>query len=268
MPPRRRRRPTLAPRPASAPVPTTAILTYESFGEPFFLGWCTGCHSSALTGDARAGAPVGVDFDSLEGIRSRADAIWSRAADGNATMPPTGGPSAGVREELGEWLACGAPAATVPSTFDAGVDRDPPDGGQPSFDGGPTLGPPLFSDTGEYATPVSDGMAFCGPTSCDPASTACCLGQGGAECAAAPSGCDLIIRCDGPEDCPGGACCVMPSDSNAQLACASSCEMMPTICHAAEDCPSDRPICCSMGAPFGHCTTMEGAAPGERCDVR
>jgi uncharacterized membrane protein len=87
--------------------PEGSLLTYDNFGGPFFSNWCTGCHGSAVA--KRQGAPDGIDFDTLEGIRASAARIWARAADANATMPPAGGPEAEERELLGEWLACGMP---------------------------------------------------------------------------------------------------------------------------------------------------------------
>jgi cytochrome c5 len=89
--------------------PPESSLTYESFGEPFFASWCTGCHSSQLSGDARRNAPPSVDYDTLDGIRKWLPNIYARAADGHTTMPPAGGPSTSDRQALGDWLACGAP---------------------------------------------------------------------------------------------------------------------------------------------------------------
>lgn len=89
--------------------PTMSPLTYQSFGGPFFSNYCTSCHSSKLPSDRRNGAPAGVDFDTLGGIRARAERIYARAGDHNTTMPPAGGPSADQRKQLGDWLACGAP---------------------------------------------------------------------------------------------------------------------------------------------------------------
>jgi mono/diheme cytochrome c family protein len=92
------------------PCPEHDTLTYESFGAPFFASWCQGCHGSARGEGERQGAPREVSFDDLASVRMRAAAIWARAADDNATMPPVGGPPAEERTRLGEWLACGAPA--------------------------------------------------------------------------------------------------------------------------------------------------------------
>jgi hypothetical protein len=102
------------PASAASPIadrecPKSSPLTYESFGAPFFLDYCTGCHSSKVAEADRRGAPVGIDFDSLGGIRSKLTMIYGRAADDHTTMPPAGGPSADTRKLLGDWLACGAP---------------------------------------------------------------------------------------------------------------------------------------------------------------
>jgi mono/diheme cytochrome c family protein len=85
-----------------------AELSYESFGAPFFLSYCQGCHGSARAEGQRQGAPVAIAFDDAAAIRQHAERIWARAADQNATMPPVGGPPSREREKLGAWLACGA----------------------------------------------------------------------------------------------------------------------------------------------------------------
>lgn len=90
--------------------PEDSFVTYEDFGGPFMSTWCTGCHASDMPEGMRQEAPLGVDFDTLEAVRARADRIWMRAADHNTTMPPLGGPDEEERNLLGEWLACGAPS--------------------------------------------------------------------------------------------------------------------------------------------------------------
>ena len=89
--------------------PDHSILTYENFGQAFMLDWCTSCHSSELPAGERAGAPMGMDLDSLDGVRRLADRIWARSGDDNQTMPPLGGIDQETRFRLGEWLGCGAP---------------------------------------------------------------------------------------------------------------------------------------------------------------
>lgn len=93
------------------PCPEDSILTAENFGAPFMLTHCTGCHHASLKEGERAGAPLGVDFETLTKVRAQAAKIWARAGDQNATMPPVGPPAQDERTRLGEWLACGAPAA-------------------------------------------------------------------------------------------------------------------------------------------------------------
>jgi hypothetical protein len=85
-------------------------LSYESFGAPFFLSYCQGCHGSARAEGQRQGAPRAISFDDVAAIRQHASRIWARAADQNATMPPVGGPGVLERQKLGAWLACGATA--------------------------------------------------------------------------------------------------------------------------------------------------------------
>lgn len=89
--------------------PDDSILTWENFGGPYVLSYCTTCHHSALPADGRQQAPVGVNLETVELVRAQADRIWIRGADQNATMPPVGAPAADDRALLGEWLACGAP---------------------------------------------------------------------------------------------------------------------------------------------------------------
>ena len=91
------------------PCPPDNTIDGISFGAPFMLNWCNGCHGSGIPEAERQGAPLGVDFDNLDDVREHADRIWARAGDGNDTMPPTPGPSEEERRMLGEWLACGAP---------------------------------------------------------------------------------------------------------------------------------------------------------------
>lgn len=94
------------------PCPPDSALTWENFGDSFMRNWCTACHASALSGASRGGAPLGVDFDELDGVRAEAERIWARGADDNNTMPPAGVPPEAERALLGEWLACGAKSRT------------------------------------------------------------------------------------------------------------------------------------------------------------
>lgn len=101
--------------PTGSVCPEGSTLTYETFGRPFMTNYCIRCHSSALTGSAREGAPSDHNFDTLAGIDSTAaEHIDEEAAAGplrvNTSMPPGAPlPSESERRQLGEWLACGTP---------------------------------------------------------------------------------------------------------------------------------------------------------------
>lgn len=101
-------------KPSGAECPGGSTLTYESFGQQFMSDYCVRCHSSSVMGADRKGAPAGHDFDSLAGIQLVSDHVDQKAAAGpssiNTAMPPSDPrPSMEEREQLGEWLACGAP---------------------------------------------------------------------------------------------------------------------------------------------------------------
>lgn len=83
-------------------------LTYDSFGSGFMARSCQTCHGQS--DGARKGAPEGYDFGTLEAVRAQKDRIFARAAADNVTMPPgPDDPPAAERDQLAEWLACGAP---------------------------------------------------------------------------------------------------------------------------------------------------------------
>jgi hypothetical protein len=85
-------------------------LTWESFGQPFFMDHCVGCHSSQLEGEfARGGAVEGVNFNTLDDVRQQLQRIYERSADNNNTMPVMDSVPDGERWLLGDYLACGAP---------------------------------------------------------------------------------------------------------------------------------------------------------------
>lgn len=98
--------------PTGAICPAGSTLTYENFAKPFMETYCTSCHASTLTGDARQGAPLYHDFDSKDGILAVADHVDYKAASGpdatNELMPIGSGPTPTLaeRQQLGEWLAC------------------------------------------------------------------------------------------------------------------------------------------------------------------
>lgn len=90
--------------------PEDSVLTYENFGRPFLLDWCTGCHSSELANDIRGNAPEDLNFDDPNMFRPYLLEMYDVAADENLVMPPVGGPGSAERHLFGEWIACGAPS--------------------------------------------------------------------------------------------------------------------------------------------------------------
>ena len=83
--------------------PEGTTLTYDNFGEAFFERWCVYCHGGANSYSSRS-------FTSVDVIRSQRERIYANAAAGNTSMPPgPDDPSEVEREQLAEWLACGAP---------------------------------------------------------------------------------------------------------------------------------------------------------------
>lgn len=100
-----------AESPTGATCPPDSTLGYENFGAPFMEAYCVRCHSAALVGEARNGAPLYHDFDTLLGILQVANHVDAYAAAGpdavNTQMPPSGAkPTVDERYQLGEWLAC------------------------------------------------------------------------------------------------------------------------------------------------------------------
>lgn len=88
--------------------PAGTQLTYESFGRTMLSAHCNHCHNAGE--GQRHGAPESYRFDTLDDVRTHRDRIFIRAAAGNTTMPPgPDDPSSHEREQLAEWLACGAP---------------------------------------------------------------------------------------------------------------------------------------------------------------
>lgn len=81
-------------------------LTWDNFGKGFMQRNCQWCHG----GTERRGAPSEYDFGSVEAVRKLAPRVFARSAGPNATMPPgPDDPPASERDQLAEWLACGAP---------------------------------------------------------------------------------------------------------------------------------------------------------------
>jgi uncharacterized membrane protein len=93
--------------PADAEGPCSPYVTWATVGEPYVRTWCASCHAADLHGPDRAGAPLGVDFDTLDDVRSRADRVSQRVTDD--TMPPSTAPDATERTRFLDWMRCGLP---------------------------------------------------------------------------------------------------------------------------------------------------------------
>lgn len=88
--------------------PGGTALTYGNFGAAFLGAHCQSCHGSQATD--RRGAPGDFIFDSPDQARRHAARIFVRSAAGNTSMPPgPEDPPAAARDQLAEWLRCGAP---------------------------------------------------------------------------------------------------------------------------------------------------------------
>ena len=88
--------------------PENSSVTWQSFGQGFLLDHCVGCHSENLDEASRAGAPLGVDFNTQALAQTWLARIYARSGDDNTTMPPVDSISPTDRVLLGDWLACGA----------------------------------------------------------------------------------------------------------------------------------------------------------------
>jgi hypothetical protein len=86
-------------------------LTWARDGLPEMLTWCAACHSSLIQPEDRAGAPIGVDLESVAGVRRHLDRVILRIEAGD--MPPAGGVPEAKRARLLQWLRCGAPGDEV-----------------------------------------------------------------------------------------------------------------------------------------------------------
>lgn len=84
-------------------------VTVPKFAEITGWGKCTSCHSSALSGASRAGAPASINFDNYDDAVSDADLALSELDEG--AMPPAGSPklSAAEKDQIVNWASCDTP---------------------------------------------------------------------------------------------------------------------------------------------------------------
>lgn len=83
--------------------PGGTTLTYENFGKGFMDSYCVRCHGGPNGYSSRA-------FTTVESIRANKDRIYANSAGDNTFMPPgPDDPPRSERDNLANWLACGAP---------------------------------------------------------------------------------------------------------------------------------------------------------------
>lgn len=78
--------------------------TWVSFGDGFFATYCRACHSATTT--ERFGAPPGVNFDTLDDVRSFEASIRRTVID-EQSMPEAGGVYEDDLYLLDWFLTCG-----------------------------------------------------------------------------------------------------------------------------------------------------------------
>ncbi|MBX2802339.1 MAG: hypothetical protein KTR31_31955 [Myxococcales bacterium] len=101
-------------------------LTWHQAGEPFLDTWCTPCHSSAVTDQARLGAPVGNDYDTWSSVVPHASAIRDQLTTDPPRMPPAGGADPVEIERFVDWLDCGLPGGEAEPVAACDVARPVP----------------------------------------------------------------------------------------------------------------------------------------------
>jgi hypothetical protein len=89
---------------SGATCPTTSTLTYDNFGRSFMERYYPRCHAAGMRGP---------NLSTLATIQAAKDEIDLTTASGpsatNTEMPPgQPAPTTAERQQLGEWLACGA----------------------------------------------------------------------------------------------------------------------------------------------------------------
>jgi uncharacterized membrane protein len=101
-------------KPASTPAPATSCTAPEqapTFAdlERGILVVCRECHSAAVTGDARHGAPPGMDFDTHEQFANAGDTAAYVVRYRIMPYPDGEGVTEEQRQALYDWVACGKP---------------------------------------------------------------------------------------------------------------------------------------------------------------
>lgn len=83
---------------ANVSCPTDSTLTYTNFGAAFMTNYCLSCHTSKESPKLATQAQIQSHVSSI-----LQEAVYTTA------MPEDADLTTAEREQLGEWLACGAP---------------------------------------------------------------------------------------------------------------------------------------------------------------
>jgi len=100
--------PDSSPPPANTCPPPAEVPTFSDL-ESGILPICRECHSASVTGDARQGAPPGIDFDTYEQFANAGESAAYLVRYRIMPFPNGDGPTEEQRKELYDWVACGKP---------------------------------------------------------------------------------------------------------------------------------------------------------------
>ncbi len=89
------------------PAVDCATVAVPVFSDVAAFASCNGCHSSAVTGADRQGAPVNIDFDTYDSAVANIDKAMEEVAEG--AMPPNGALATADADALYAWGQCGKP---------------------------------------------------------------------------------------------------------------------------------------------------------------
>jgi uncharacterized membrane protein len=94
--------------PAATCPPPEKVPTFADL-QRGILPICLECHSVTVMGDARHGAPPGMNFDTYSELSIVADTAVYLVQNRMMPYPDGAGPTEEQRQELYDWAACGKP---------------------------------------------------------------------------------------------------------------------------------------------------------------
>lgn len=89
------------------PAVDCAAVTPPTFANVALFNSCVGCHSAALSGNERFGAPGDVNYDTYAAAVANADHGVHEVESGS--MPPVGSVSEADKQDFYAWAMCGTP---------------------------------------------------------------------------------------------------------------------------------------------------------------